>query len=169
MTMPARVWSNSLAKANRWLSELGGALGCNNEPLTLFMLRSVLHVLRDQLPADEVLRLSFPMPLIIRGVYLEGWYPAKTVVVATREGFLTLVGQRVERCGLEQEAETITRAVFKLIANRLSVAETEHLRGVLPADLADLWPRAAPTLFAATILEPGLPASRYLGKASVNR
>lgn len=144
MTSLAHIWDKALSKSNVWLSELSNELGWANAPLTLLALRAVLHALRDRLPPDEAVELSAQMPLIIRGVYFDGWDPSATPVKArTKEEFLALVRTGLQRASRDLDPERITRAVFKLIAERVSEGEIRDVRGTLPVEIAELWP--APT------------------------
>ena len=40
-------------------------------------LRAVLHALRDRLPVQESADLAAQLPVLIRGIYYEGWDPAR--------------------------------------------------------------------------------------------
>lgn len=39
-------------------------------------LRAVLHALRDRLPPDVAVHLGAQLPMLVRGIYYEGWYMA---------------------------------------------------------------------------------------------
>jgi uncharacterized protein (DUF2267 family) len=107
-------------------------------------LRVVLHALRDRLPPDEAVDLSAQMPLIIKGVYFDGWDPSATPVKArTKAEFLALVNTGLQEAARDVDAERITRAVFKLIAERVSAGEIRDVRGTLPREVAELWPSPA--------------------------
>lgn len=141
MTSLTHIWDKAQYKSNVWLSELGDELGWANAPLTLLALRAVLHTLRDRLPPDEAVELSAQMPLIIKGVYFDGWDPSATPVKArTKEEFLALVRTRLQRAARDIDAERITRAVFKLIAERVSEGELRDICATLPLEIAQLWP-----------------------------
>lgn len=143
MTSTAHVWEKTLSKGNEWLTELGDELDWQNAHLTLFALRSVLHALRDRLPPDEAVHLAAQMPLIIKGLYFDGWHPSATPVKArTKEEFLALIKKRLQRSILDPNPERVTRAVFKLIAERVSEGEVRDVRAILPAEIVELWPVA---------------------------
>lgn len=143
MTSTAHVWDKTLSKGNEWLTKLGYELACQNAHVTLLALRSVLHALRDRLPPDEAVDLAAQMPLIIKGLYFDGWDPSATPVKArTKEEFLALVKKRLQRGVLDADPERVTGAVFKLIAERVSEGEVRDVRGILPAEIAELWPAA---------------------------
>jgi uncharacterized protein (DUF2267 family) len=145
MTSLTHIWDKALFKSNLWISKLSDELGWANAPLTLLGLRAVLHALRDRLPPDEAVELSAQMPLIIKGVYFDGWDPSATPVKArTKEEFLGLVRIRLQRAARDVDAERLTRAVFRLIADRVSEGEIRDVRGMLPSEVAELWPAAVP-------------------------
>lgn len=138
--MTKHVWDKTLAKSNLWLEQLGSELGWKDPEAVLLALRSVLHALRDRLPPDEAVELAAQMPLLIKGIYFDGWNPSATPVRArSKEEFFALVRGPLQGGPLETDTERITRAVFRLLADRVSEGEIRDVRGVLPAALADLW------------------------------
>jgi uncharacterized protein (DUF2267 family) len=139
MTSLAHIWDKALSKSNVWLSELSHELSWEDAHLTLLGLRAVLHALRDRLPPDEAVDLAAQMPLIIKGVYFDGWD-------RTKAEFLDLVRRRLERGILDADPERVTRAVFKLVAQRVSEGEIRDVRSVLPDEVAELWPAGANAL-----------------------
>jgi uncharacterized protein (DUF2267 family) len=81
------------------------------------------------------------MPLIIKGLYFEGWDPSATPVkTRTKEEFLGMVSRGLGRAVLEFDPERLTRGVFKLMAQRVSEGELRDVRAILPAEIAELWP-----------------------------
>ncbi|HEU5303932.1 MAG TPA: DUF2267 domain-containing protein [Gemmatimonadales bacterium] len=144
MTVTAHAWDKAVVKGNEWLTRLGGELNWANPRLTLFALRSVLHTIRDRLPPDEAVELAAQMPLIIKGLYFDGWDPSATPVkTRTKAEFLAVVSKRLKRAILEVDPERVTRAVFTLMAERISEGELRDVRGILPAEIAELWPTPA--------------------------
>ena len=141
MTPISRIWDQATAKSNEWLTELGGELGSENANTILRALRSVLHALRDRLQPDEAAELAAQLPLLLKGVYFDGWNPSGTPVKArTKEEFLTLVLQSLLPSTSHADAERFTRAVFKLLAAHLSSGAVRDVQATLPAELKALWP-----------------------------
>jgi len=144
--MAAHLWEQAVEKGNAWILELGNELGWTDAHAVLGVLRAVLHAVRDRLPSDEAAELAAQMPLLIKGVYFDGWDPSATPVkVRSREAFLALVRQHLGGRAREADAEQVTRSVFRLLAAHVSPGEIHDVRGALPAELADLWPVAAGT------------------------
>ena len=140
MTPISRIWDQATAKSNEWLTELGGELGSENANTILRALRSVLHALRDRLQPDEAAELAAQLPLLLKGVYFDGWNPSGTPVKArTKEEFLTLVLQSLLPSTSHADAERFTRAVFKLLAAHLSSGAVRDVQAMLPAELKALW------------------------------
>jgi uncharacterized protein (DUF2267 family) len=144
MTSISRIWDPTIAKSNEWLTELGKELGSENANILLPALRSVLHALRDRLRPDEAAELAAQLPLLLKGVYFDGWNPSATPVKArTKEEFLTLVVQSLLAGTSHADAERFTRAVFKLLAVHVSSGEVRDVQAMLPAALKALWPERA--------------------------
>ncbi len=144
MAQVSQVWEKALQKSNLWLKELADELAWANMNNTLLALRSVLHALRDRLPTNEAAQLAAQLPLLIKGVYYDGWDPSEMPVKArTKEEFLALVKKPMERSLPDVDAERVTRAVFRLIASRVSEGEILDVRGILPQEIVELWPEKA--------------------------
>ena len=55
-------------------------------------LQVVLHALRDRLPVEAVAALGSQLPLLVRGMYYEGWSPSETPVQESeKEEFLSQI------------------------------------------------------------------------------
>jgi uncharacterized protein (DUF2267 family) len=96
--------------------------------------------LRDRLTVEEVAQLSAQLPMLIRGFYYEGWDPTgKPLRARHKEQFLARIEQefRGDDC---IDPERIVRAVFTVLAKRVTEGEIEDAKHVLPAEIRDLWP-----------------------------
>ena len=99
-----------------------------------------LAALRDRLTVDVAAHLSAQPPLLVRGIYYEGWKPANNPVKArTQEEFLALIEERYNH--REPVAyDEIARAVFKTLNKHVTGGQVEEIREMLGEELKALWP-----------------------------
>src|SRR6266508_6772917 len=136
------VFDTTVQKTNRWLNELMQVLGWQEKQKAYLALRAVLHALRDRLTVEEVAQLGAQLPMLIRGFYYEGWDPTgKPLRLRRPEGFLALIAQEFPR-DLD-DYEPLARAVFAVLARRVSEGEIEDVKQVLPEGIREFWPAAA--------------------------
>jgi uncharacterized protein (DUF2267 family) len=134
------VFDTTVQKTNLWLKDLMQVLGWEQKQKAYDALRAVLHALRDRLTVDEVAHLGAQLPMLIRGIYYEGWDPArKPESVRHKDEFLARIGQQF-RVDDDIDPEQIARAVFTVLENRISEGEIEDIESMLPAGLRELWP-----------------------------
>jgi uncharacterized protein (DUF2267 family) len=134
------TFDKTLHESNSWLKDLMFELGSEDRHRAYLTLRAVLQVLRDRLTPEETADLGAQLPLLIRGIYYEGWRPAgKPVKIRQKEEFLQQVASHFAP-GEELEPETATRAVFKLLRHRISEGEIKKIMDTLPGPIAGLWP-----------------------------
>jgi uncharacterized protein (DUF2267 family) len=134
------VFDTTVQKTNGWLKELMTVLDWDDKQKAYRALRAVLHALRDRLTVDEVAQFGAQLPMLIRGIYYEGWDPAaKPDHVRHKEPFLVRIQQQF-RPGDLADAEHVARAVFAVLENRVSEGEIQDVESILPADLRELWP-----------------------------
>jgi uncharacterized protein (DUF2267 family) len=127
-----------------WLADIREELGWASERGAYLVLRSTLHALRDQLPVGDAARLGEALPVLIRGVFYEGWKPSSVPRgYIDREGFLTRIGLG---CRVEPgpDPELAARAVFSVLARRLGAGEIRALKAGLPVELRQFWPKEEP-------------------------
>jgi uncharacterized protein (DUF2267 family) len=125
----AQGWVNELAADLRW-----------DERRAYRLLRSVLHALRDWLSPEETADLSAQLPVIIRGLYFEGWNPVDAPV--WQRGREDFVG-RIEDDFLNDRpnnTEQAIAAVFRLLDRHISQGEIAQVRMSMRKSLQNLWP-----------------------------
>ncbi len=135
-----RVFDHTIHLSDAWLKELGIQLGWTDRQSAYAALRSVLHALRDRMSVDEAAQLGAQLPMLVRGIYYEGWHPAgKPLKERHKAQFFDHVRQEIRRDG-NFDPEPVVEAVFELLANRISTGEIDDIKGLLPAELRELWP-----------------------------
>jgi uncharacterized protein (DUF2267 family) len=139
MSTGIEAFDHSLQLTNLWLKDLMRRLGTEDRHLAYLALRTTLHALRDRLAVDEAAHLGAQLPMLVRGLYYEGWRPAgKPAKERSREAFLAHV--RAEAHALDFDPEPAARAVFGLLAERITAGEIQDVKGMLPQPIRELWP-----------------------------
>jgi uncharacterized protein (DUF2267 family) len=134
------VFDKTLHKTHSWLNDLMKTLGWQDKHRAYSALRLTLHALRDRLTVQEAAQLGAQFPLLIRGIYFEGWDPnGKPLKERHKAQFLA----HIESAFPEEvpfDAEEVARAVFQLLDARISEGEIQDVRHVLPTEIQELWP-----------------------------
>lgn len=92
-TTGVAVFDSTLHVTHAWLNDICDELSWERDPHRAYHApRTVLHALRDRLHPEEAAGLAAQLPLLIKGVFSEGWHPAgKPVKARTAEEFLAPV------------------------------------------------------------------------------
>lgn len=134
------VLETTVQKTHIWLKEIAENMGWEDQHLAYLALRAVLQALRDRLPVEIVAKFGAQLPLLIRGLYYEGWVPSQVPLrIHHVEDFLTLVSIYLGNDLLIPDTEIITKTVFITLQNHLSEGEIKKLEKVLPDSIATLW------------------------------
>jgi len=133
-------FDTTIHATNTWLKELEVRLGWEDRHRAYQALRAVLHALRDHLTVDEVATLGAQLPLLVRGIYYEGWHPAdKPLRERKKEQFLAHIASALPK-GLGIDVEEVARAVFDVLAEHVTGGEMRGIQHVLPVELRSLLP-----------------------------
>jgi uncharacterized protein (DUF2267 family) len=138
-----RNWSRSfdttVQKTNIWLKDLMEVTG-GDRGKAYQALRALLHALRDRLTVEEAVEFGAQLPMLIRGIYYEGWNPTgKPVKERRREELLKRI-QRQFKGNRAINPEILAQAVFSLLAKRITDGEIKDVKHILPREIRDLWP-----------------------------
>lgn len=141
MTIPATI-AHAVQQLQVWLKELRDAGDLVDEHEAYVVLRGVLHQLRDRLTPQEAIDLGAQLPLIVRGIYYEGWTPSRPPEkVRKQERYFEELMVRLRPHPIN--AERATRDVFSLLAQHCDPGEIKDVIAQLPSDLKALWPARA--------------------------
>ena len=129
-------------KSEDWLTDLCDQLSWNDRRKAHRVLRVTLHALRDRLPIEEVVQLGAQLPMLIRGLYYEGWRPSTSPSKdLDRAAFLAVVRDAFEDDPLFNSKKAVM-AVFQLLESHISEGESRDIAAVLPKKLRSLWTEA---------------------------
>jgi uncharacterized protein (DUF2267 family) len=102
-------------------------------------LRAVLHALRDRLTVDEATKFAAQLPILIRGIYYDGWVPSRVPVQMDREQFVRRV--RLDfRYQVDGGMERVVRTVVRALEPHVSGGEWKHVKSAMPSHLAVAFP-----------------------------
>lgn len=123
-----------------WISQLDDLLGWDDKDQSFHIMRVTLRALRDVLPVEEIAQLSAQLPMLVRGLFYEGWDPSGYEQERhDKEGFVERVKNEMLPAELENPELAIS-AVFVLLSTRISTGEINDVRSNLRKDLRKIWP-----------------------------
>lgn len=133
------VFDKTLQTTNLWLKEIGEDLGPDRQRC-YHALRAVLFALRDRLTVDEAADLSAQLPMLIRGIFFEGFRPSSMPQrIRTQDEFLAKINehlQNIRPIGAEEAA----RAVFRVLERKIQGGEMADVKQMLPPEIRMLFP-----------------------------
>lgn len=135
------VFDGTLQKTQIWLNDIMAELDWHEQPhKAYFALRTVIHALRDRLTVEEAIQLGAQLPMLVRGLYYEGWtLKHKPHKERHKEDFVAHVKDAFKD-DYTARPESIVRAVFKTLARHTTEGEIKDIKNILPKALHELWP-----------------------------
>jgi uncharacterized protein (DUF2267 family) len=122
-----------------WLNALCEDLGWQEKGRAWLLLREVLHAVRDYLGADEAADLAAQLPVLIRGMYFEGWVPSRTPAHPRHKAdFIARVQAAFAKEPLE-DPERAVSAVLALLRSKVSHGEFREVAHAMQKPLRDLF------------------------------
>jgi uncharacterized protein (DUF2267 family) len=134
---PVSFIDRTVEKTHVWLLEVSRSFGVDDKHVAYLVLRSVLHALRDRLDVESSAHLAAQLPMLVRGLYYEGWDPTDKPERMSYEEFLV----RIEHDALlkgTSEAEDAARAVIAVLWKQLGEGTMSKVISILPGDFARL-------------------------------
>ena len=129
-----------------FVKKIATELGDKNDTSTAGrILRSTLHVLRDQSSAEESMHFISQLPMFIKAIYVDGWkaFGKKKAKVRHLDDFIEEVHKQNRATGhddfsSQEGCYLAVHAVFRVIKAYVSEGELEDLRHTLPEELKPL-------------------------------
>lgn len=134
------TFDETVQLSNQWLNELMHAVDWDDKHRAYRLLRATLHALRDRLPAHEAVQLGAQLPMLIRGLFYDGWRLKETPPSERTKGAFLSHIEAAFRQDPNTDTEALVKEVFKLLARKISQGEIDDVKHMLPADVRTLWP-----------------------------
>jgi uncharacterized protein (DUF2267 family) len=135
-------FDHTIQEANIWLKAVAERLHFEERRHAYSALRATLHALRDRLSAESAVHLGAQLPMVIRGLYFEGWrLSGKPVKEHSVDQFCAHVERELPP-KFPMDGRTAARGVLEVIFDRIDPGESAKVVDQLPIPLRILWPAA---------------------------
>jgi uncharacterized protein (DUF2267 family) len=132
------VFDTTVQKTNELLKRIEETCEWQGQRHHAYMvLRAVLHTLRDRLPLEQIAHLGAQLPMLVRGIYYEGFDPSHIPKKMKREDFLEAIRSQIT-FSFEQSMDELVKQVLGELWVSIDYHEMEKIRKMLPQDLKDL-------------------------------
>ncbi len=131
----------STEKTNLILQDIEEAVGWpkGQRNQSYCALRTMLHLLRDRLPVQESVEFAAQLPLVVRGIYFDGWQPMDVPVKLNRDDFL-LEFRKQFTYDLQGDAAHLVQVVLDVLRRHVSSGQWDDVKDNMPKDLAQMMP-----------------------------
>ncbi len=134
------VFDKSIHETNAFVKIVMRDLETDDRHMAFGALRGALHALRDNLGVGEIAHLSDQLPMLLRGLFYEGWTPASNPPHERHlPDFLAHVARQLPP-RFEKSPEAAAHATFAALSERMEPRELNKLVEHLPHELRALWP-----------------------------
>jgi uncharacterized protein (DUF2267 family) len=138
------VFDETVHITNTWLHEITSRLGWDDRQKGYRVLRASLHALRDRMPITEAAHLSAQLPMLLRGIFFEGWRPSADPTKAhSIDEFLSGLRDAFSE-DRDFDAEAAFREVISVMKFHISAGEMEDVRQTMPNEIKALWEEDIP-------------------------
>lgn len=138
---PISVFESSLDKTNLILKDIEQAYGWSKDQRnqSYAALRTVLHLLRDRMPVQESVEFSAQLPVLVRGIYFDGWNPVDVPIKLNRDDFLYEVRQGFPY-DVQGGAEGVVQVVLDTLRRHVTQGQWSDVKSNMPKDLERMIP-----------------------------
>lgn len=127
----------TVQQTNEWIQELCQELHTDDPQRAYLALRAFLHTARDQLTIEEVAQFAAQLPMLIRGIYYEGWDPTRNPArIRHRDEFLQRIGE--EAIFPDLDPVRVISAVTRVLNRHMSPGQTEQLLHSMSHEIREL-------------------------------
>jgi uncharacterized protein (DUF2267 family) len=129
-------FGEAIGQAHAWVAQIADSLD-DDKDSAYRALRATMQALRDRVTVETAAHLSAQLPLLIRGIFFEGWDPSDVPVKMHADDFIARVRHDAVLDTDDQAKEAI-RAVVEVMWKHLTPGALEHLGAQLPVDMQPL-------------------------------
>jgi len=140
MTTGLDTFDKTVQESNLWLKDVMERLNTNDRHHAYSTLRAVLHALRDRIGPENAAHLGAQLPMLLRGLFYEGWDPTGKPTKERHEAeFLAHIAKELPRAE-KGEVERGAVAVLDVLSKHVDRATAVKLAAMFPLELRKFWP-----------------------------
>jgi uncharacterized protein (DUF2267 family) len=134
------TFDKTVQESNLWLKAVMERLDTNDRHHAYSTLRAVLHALRDRIGPESAAHLGAQLPMLLRGLFYEGWDPTGKPTKERHEAaFLAHIAKELPRAE-PGEVEEGVAAVLDVLSKHIDRGAAVKLAGMFPKELRQFWP-----------------------------
>lgn len=127
----------SLSNSIEWLNDVQEELKWPDKDRVYAATKAVLNTLRDCLTVEEVHQFSAQIPMVWTGMMFDGYDPSGKPIRMKHDEFLQAVSDKFGPNPID--AGKATKAVAKVLKEKISEGQYEDIVGNLPSDTKPLF------------------------------
>ena len=141
MTTGLDTFDKTVQESNLWLKDVMERLNTYDRRHAYSTMRAVLHALRDRIGPQNAAHLGAQLPMLLRGLFYEGWDPTgKPTKERHESAFLAHIARELPRAAGPGEIEQGALAVLDVLSKHIDRGAVVKLVAILPQDLRRFWP-----------------------------
>ena len=141
MTTGLGTFDKTVQESNLWLKDVMERLNTYDRHHAYSTMRAVLHALRDRVGPENAAHLGAQLPMLLRGLFYEGWDPTgKPTKERHENAFLAHIARELPRAAGPGEIEQGAVAVLDVLSKHIDRGAAVKLAAILPQDLRRFWP-----------------------------
>lgn len=134
------TFDKTVQESNLWLKDVMERLNTRDRHHAYSTLRAVLHALRDRIGPESAAHLGAQLPMLLRGLFYEGWDPTGKPTKERHEAaFLAHIAKELPRAEPGEVEQGIT-TVLDVLSKHVDRASAAKLAGMFPKELRKFWP-----------------------------
>jgi len=141
MTTGLDTFDKTVQESNLWLKDVMERLNTYDRRHAYSTMRAVLHAVRDRIGPENAAHLGAQLPMLLRGLFYEGWDPTgKPTKERHESAFLAHIARELPRAAGPGEIEQGALAVLDVLSKHIDRGAAVKLAAILPQDLRRFWP-----------------------------
>jgi uncharacterized protein (DUF2267 family) len=131
------IFDRTVQKTNQILTDIEKDLDWEDRrEQTYSALRFTLHALRDRLQVNASANFAAQLPMLVKGIYFDGWDPANVPEKMDKEEFMDSIQENFNYS--VESLEDVVKVVLDNLLKNIDERSAKDVKDSLPSDIANL-------------------------------